>query len=58
MGVRGRRVITPEGERAATVLVRDGVIAGLAGYSGAPAGTRPWPRTRCCCPAWWTATCT
>ena len=36
--IRGRRVITPEGERAATVLLRDGVIAGLAGYAGAPAG--------------------
>ena len=37
--VRGRRVITPEGERAATVLVRDGVITGLAGYPDAPPGT-------------------
>ena len=36
--IRGRRVITPEGERAATVLLRDGVIAGLAGYAGAPDG--------------------
>ena len=36
--IRGRRVITPEGERAATVLLRDGVIAGLAGYTGAPDG--------------------
>ena len=24
--IRGRRVITPDGERAATVLVRDGLI--------------------------------
>src|SRR5580698_7819097 len=37
--IRGRRVITPEGERAATVLVRDGLIAGLTGYAGAPEGT-------------------
>jgi allantoinase len=37
--IRGRRVITPAGERAATVIVRDGVIAGLAGYTGAPPGT-------------------
>jgi allantoinase len=36
--IRGRRVITPEGEQAATVLLRDGVIAGLAGYAGAPDG--------------------
>ena len=36
--IRGRRVITPEGERAATVLVRDGLIAGLTGYTGAPDG--------------------
>src|SRR3984885_7054443 len=36
--IRGRRVVTPEGERAATVLVRDGLIAGLTGYTGAPDG--------------------
>ncbi len=36
--IRGRRVITPGGERAATVLLRDGIITGLAGYAGAPAG--------------------
>src|ERR1700733_902154 len=36
--IRGRRVVTPEGERAATVLVRDGLIAGLTGYAGAPDG--------------------
>jgi allantoinase len=36
--IRGRRVITPDGERAATVLLREGVIAGLAGYAGAPDG--------------------
>jgi len=37
--IRGRRVITPAGERAATVLVRDGLITGLAGYPEAPPGT-------------------
>ena len=37
--IRGRRVITPDGERAATVLLRDGIITGLAGYAGAPPGT-------------------
>jgi allantoinase len=36
--IRGRRVITPDGERAATVLVRDGLITGLAGYPEAPPG--------------------
>jgi allantoinase len=36
--IRGRRVITAEGERAATVLLRDGVITGLASYTGAPDG--------------------
>ena len=36
--IRGRRVITPDGERAATVLLREGVIAGLADYAGAPDG--------------------
>src|SRR5580692_9804221 len=36
--IRGRRVITPEGERAATVLVREGLIVGLTGYDGAPDG--------------------
>ncbi len=37
--IRGRRVITPDGERAATVLLRDGIITGLAGYPDAPPGT-------------------
>ncbi len=37
--IRGRRVITPDGERAATVLLRDGFITGLAGYPEAPPGT-------------------
>ena len=37
--VRGRRVITPEGERAATVVLRDGVITAVDGYASAPPGT-------------------
>jgi allantoinase len=37
--IRGRRVITPDGERAATVLLRGGLITGLAGYASAPPGT-------------------
>ena len=36
--IRGRRVVTPDGERAVTVLLRDGVICGLAGYADAPGG--------------------
>jgi len=38
MAIRGRRVITPVGERAATVLVRDGLVTGLAEYPAAPDG--------------------
>src|SRR5882757_10954432 len=38
-GIRGRRVVTAEGERAATVLLRDGIITGLAGYDDAPPGS-------------------
>jgi allantoinase len=38
--VRGRRVVTPEGERAAAIHVRGGVIAAISGFdeiaSGAP----------------------
>ena len=37
--IRGRRVITPEGERPATVLLRGGIITGVAGYPDAPPGT-------------------
>src|ERR1700750_578436 len=36
--IRARRVITPGGERPATVLIRDGLVAGLADYAAAPAG--------------------
>jgi allantoinase len=36
--IRARRVITSEGERPATVLVRDGLISGLADYDAAPDG--------------------
>jgi allantoinase len=37
--IRGRRVITPAGERAATVLIGDGLVSGLADYAAAPDGT-------------------
>jgi allantoinase len=37
--IRARRVITPGGERPATVLIRDGLIASLADYRAAPSGT-------------------
>jgi allantoinase len=37
-GIRGRRVVTPGGERPATVLLRDAVITGVAGYGDAPPG--------------------
>jgi allantoinase len=36
--VRARRVITPGGERPATVLIRDGLIVRLADYQDAPDG--------------------
>jgi allantoinase len=36
--IRARRVLTPGGERPATVLIRDGLIAGLADYEAAPDG--------------------
>ncbi|HEY9241196.1 MAG TPA: allantoinase AllB [Streptosporangiaceae bacterium] len=36
--IRARRVITPEGERPATVLIRDGLIVSVADYQHAPAG--------------------
>ncbi len=36
--LRGRRVITPDGERAATVLFHDGIITGLAAYPDGPPG--------------------
>jgi allantoinase len=34
--IRARRVITPGGERPATVLIRDGLIVSLADYQAAP----------------------
>jgi allantoinase len=37
--IRGRRVVTPSGERAATVLIRDGIITGVVSYAAAPPGT-------------------
>jgi allantoinase len=36
--VRGKRVITPEGERAAAIHIQDGVIRAVTDYSGAPHG--------------------
>src|SRR4030095_5701192 len=36
--VRGRRILTPEGIRPASVHVRDGVIAAVTAYEDAPAG--------------------
>lgn len=36
--VRGKRVITPEGERTAAIHVRAGVVAAVTGYGEIPAG--------------------
>ena len=36
--IRSKRVVTPEGIRAATVHVRDGVIEAIAGYNDLPSG--------------------
>jgi allantoinase len=36
--VRGKRVITPEGERAAAIHIQDGVIRAVTDYSAAPHG--------------------
>jgi len=36
--VRGKRVITPKGERAAAIHVRAGVVAAVSAYSEIPAG--------------------
>jgi allantoinase len=36
--IRGKRVVTPEGVRAATVHVRSGVIEAISGYNDLPAG--------------------
>ncbi len=36
--IRARRVITPDGERSATVVIRDGLIVSLADYRSAPDG--------------------
>jgi allantoinase len=41
--VRARRVITPDGERPATVRLRDGMITAVAAYAGPPAGTLTLP---------------
>jgi len=37
--VRGRRVVTPEGERPAAIHIRDGVITAIAGFDDVPAGS-------------------
>ena len=37
--VRGKRVITPEGERAAAVHIRGGTIAVISEFEDVPAGT-------------------
>jgi allantoinase len=36
--VRGKRIITPEGERAAAIHIRAGVIAAISAYGEIPAG--------------------
>jgi allantoinase len=36
--VRGRRIVTPEGERAATIHIRDGVIVAIGHIDDLPAG--------------------
>jgi allantoinase len=36
--IRSKRVVTPEGVRAATVHVRNGVIEKITGYNGLPSG--------------------
>jgi allantoinase len=36
--IRGKRVVTPEGVRAATVHIRNGVIEKIAGYDDFPSG--------------------
>jgi allantoinase len=36
--IRGKRVVTPEGIRPATVHLRDGVIAGISAYDDVPSG--------------------
>jgi allantoinase len=38
LSIRGERIVTPDGIRAATVHVRDGRIAGVGDYADRPAG--------------------
>jgi allantoinase len=38
LAVRARRVLLPDGERAATVHTSDGVITAVTGFGDAPAG--------------------
>ncbi len=37
--VRGRRVVTPEGERPAAIHIRDGVITAVTGFDDVPGGS-------------------
>src|SRR5271170_1489351 len=37
--VRGRRVITPEGERSASIHIRGGVITAISAFEAVPAGS-------------------
>jgi allantoinase len=37
--VRGKRIITPEGERPAAIRIRGGVIAGISAYGDIPSGS-------------------
>jgi len=38
--VRGNRVVTPDGERAAAIHIRDGVITSVSGFDEVPRGTQ------------------
>jgi allantoinase len=38
--VRGQRVVTPEGERAAAIHIRGGIITAISGFDDIPAGSR------------------
>ena len=36
--IRGKRVVTPEGVRAATIHIRNGKIESISGYNDVPSG--------------------
>src|SRR5579863_1262155 len=40
--IRGERIITPEGERAAAIHIRGGTIARISAYDDFPAGFTPY----------------